>query len=155
MNKVTAAMALGVLLTGCATTPMAPVEQSDAAKAFNAPSESHAGLYIYRSGNFGAALKKDLWVDGECVGASAPNVFFYKEVTGGEEHKVSTQSEFGVNNLALTTEAGQNYFIRQYIKMGALVGGSNVELVEDAKGKADVAKLKMAEIGSCTKMSME
>lgn len=144
-------VAASALFAGCASVPMESKEASGRAKAFNAPSEGNAGLYIYRPSWLGAALKKDLWVDGECVGESAPGVFFYEEVKGGEEHKVSTESEFSPNDLMVMTELGRNYFIRQYIKIGVFVGGANLELMGEGEGKKDVAKLELAKKGSCSK----
>ena len=139
------------LFSGCASVPMGSSEGSAIAKQFNPPASGNAGLYIYRSGSFGAALKKDIWLDGECVAESAPNVFFYKEVKGDVEHKISTESEFSPNDLLVKTDSGKNYFIRQYIKMGVFVGGAGVELVDDEKGKKDVAKLQLANMGTCSK----
>ncbi|MGX5174278.1 DUF2846 domain-containing protein [Aliikangiella sp. IMCC44653] len=146
-----AAIISGALLTGCASVPMESNEASNAAKEFNAPSEGNAGLYIYRAGGPGGALKKDIWVDDKCVGQSAPNVFFYEEVMGGQEHKVSTESEFSPNDLMVNTEVGKNYFINQYIKMGVFVGGANLKLVDEEVGKKAVSKLKMAVKGNCSK----
>lgn len=152
MKKVFIATAITMtLLTGCASVSMESKENSDIAKKFSPPSDDNSGLYIYRSGSFGGALKKDVWVDDNCVGETAPNVFFYKEVAGGEEHKVSTESEFSPNDLLVKTESGKNYFVRQYIKIGVFVGGAGVELVDEEKGKKEVSKLKMAKNGSCSK----
>lgn len=138
------------LFAGCASVPMETVETNNAAKEFNPPSEGNAGIYVYRAGTLGGALKKDIWIDEECVGESAPNVFFYTEVTGDETHKISTESEFSPNDLLLLTESGKNYFIRQYIKMGLFVGGANLELVNEAAGKAEVKKLHIARRGTCS-----
>lgn len=139
------------LLSGCASVPMESLEQTAMAKQFNTPSAGNAGLYIYRAGSFGGALKKDVWVDDKCIGETAPNIFFYEEVAGDTQHKISTESEFSPNDLLITTENGKNYFVSQYIKLGAFVGGANVELVDEEKGKAVVAKLKMAKKGQCSK----
>lgn len=46
--------------------------------------------------------------------------------------------------------AGKNYFVRQFIKLGAFVGGADLELVPEEQGKADVAKLEMAKPGTCS-----
>lgn len=108
-------------------------------------------MYIYRSGSFGGALKKDVWVDGKCIGETAPNVFFYEEVKGDKEHKVSTKSEFSPNDLLIQTKSGKHYFIRQYIKMGAFVGGAGVELIDEVEGKKTVRNIKMAKKGMCSK----
>jgi len=129
---------------------MASKEESTKAKEFKAPSDGKAGVYLYRNSFAGQALKKDLWVDGKCIGESAPDVFFYTEVDGGKTHKVDTESEFSPNTLELMFEAGKNYFIRQYIKLGVFIGGAGVEQISEAQGKTDVAKLEMAKPGKCS-----
>lgn len=150
-NKLLLVILTSALFAGCASVPTEPTEVADKAKQFSAPSEGSSGLYIYRHGSFGGALKKDIWVDGDCVGETAPNVFFYHEVEGDKEHKISTESEFSPNDLLLTTEAGQNYFVQQYIKMGAFVGGAGLKEVDEQKGKEIVSKLKMAKKGHCSR----
>jgi uncharacterized protein YlaN (UPF0358 family) len=141
----------GILFSGCATVQLEPKEVSEKAKLFNPPSEGNAGLYIFRDSIFGAALKKDILVDDKCIGESAPKVFFYEDVKGNQEHKMSTESEFSPNDLVIKTESGKNYFVRQYIKIGAFVGGANLELVEESEGKKAVYELEMAKKGNCSK----
>jgi hypothetical protein len=51
--------------------------------------------------------------------------------------------------LIVKTESGKNLFVNQYIKMGAFVGGANLKVVDEEKGKAAVAKAKMAVKGNC------
>jgi len=151
MNKVLTTIAVSVLLaTGCTSVPMESKEKSELAKQYNSPPEGKAGLYVYRSGSFGGALKKDVWLNGNCVGETAPNMFFYEEIEGNTEHKISTESEFSPNDLLVKTESGKNYFVSQYIKMGVFVGGAGVELVDEEKGKKQVSKLDMAIKGKCS-----
>ena len=151
MNKMLSSIAVTVLLaTGCTSVPMEPKEKSELAKQYNSPSDGKAGLYVYRSGSFGGALKKDVWLNGKCIGETAPNIFFYEEIEGNTEHKISTESEFSPNDLLVKTESGKNYFISQYIKMGVFVGGAGVELVDEEKGKEQVSKLDMAIKGKCS-----
>jgi hypothetical protein len=100
-------------LSGCASVPMQTSEASHSVKEFKAPANGNAGLYVYRSGIFGAALKKDIFVDGVCLGESASNVLFYKEVKGDMDHKISTESEFSPNDLVVKTQSGKNYLVRQ------------------------------------------
>jgi hypothetical protein len=140
-----------ILYSGCAAIPMEPKELSDKAKAFEAPSNGNAGLYVYRDSIFGAALKKDILVDDKCLGESAPKIFFYKDVKGDQEHKITTESEFSPNDLVVKTESGKNYYVRQYIKMGAFVGGANLELVEEEEGQKAISELEMAKQGTCSK----
>ncbi len=151
MNKVLTTIAVTALLaTGCTSVPMESKEKSELAKQYNSPSEGKAGLYVYRSGSFGGALKKDVWLNGKCIGETAPNMFFYEEIEGNTEHKVSTESEFSPNDLLVKTESGKNYFVSQYIKMGVFVGGAGVELVDEEKGKKQISKLDMAIKGKCS-----
>jgi hypothetical protein len=145
-----AAVLSSSVLVGCASIPMEDAEKSNLAKEYNAPSSDNAGLYVYRSGILGSALKKDVWVDDKCIGETAPNVFFYEELEGDKEHKISTESEFSPNDLLLFMEKGKNYFVRQYIKLGAFVGGAGVELVEEEQAKKDMQSVKMAKKGTCS-----
>ncbi|MDX5377812.1 MAG: DUF2846 domain-containing protein [Halomonas sp.] len=149
--KTTAAMAVLALMTGCASVNMASQQESSQAKQFEAPEEGMAGVYVFRKQSpFGAALKKDIWIDGECIGESARGVFFYHQVEGGQEHEVATESEFSPNTLSLMTESGNNYFVEQYIKIGAFVGGANLRLVDEEQGMEEVSKLSMATPGNCS-----
>jgi Protein of unknown function (DUF2846) len=139
-----------ILVSGCASVEMASKAESEKVKEFNPPSQGNAGVYVYRDSFVGKALKKDIWIDGKCIGESAPDVFFYTEVEGGKSHKVDTESEFSPNTLELVFEAGKKYFIRQFIKMGVFVGGAGLETISEEQGKIDVAKLEMAKSGKCS-----
>lgn len=149
-NKIINAALLSLLLVGCASVPMESADKTAAAKQFPAPSEGKAGLYLYRYGSFGAALKKDIWLDGKCVGETARNTFFYEEVEAGVEHKISTESEFSPNDLVLKTESGKLYFIQQYIKFGLVVGGAGVKLTDEAVAKNQIQELSLATRGNCS-----
>lgn len=140
----------GILFSGCATVQLEPKEVSQNAKQFNQPSDGKSGLYIFRDSVFGAALKKDIWLDDKCLGESAPLTFFYEDVKGGLEHKISTESEFSPNDLILRTESGKNYFVRQYIRPGLFVGGANLEIVDEEEGKNSIAELELAKKGNCS-----
>ncbi len=139
-----------LLLSGCASVEMASKTESSKAKEFGSPAQGNAGVYVYRDSFVGKALKKDVWIDGKCIGETAPDVFFYTEVEGGKKHKVDTESEFSPNTLEVMFETGKNYFIRQFIKMGVFVGGAGLEQISEEQGKADVAKLEMAKPGKCS-----
>jgi hypothetical protein len=150
LERITLTVLVAAVSAGCATVPMEGKEASSQAKLFSAPSQGQAGLYIFRAGGPGAALKKDIWVDGKCLGESAPNVFFFTEVAGNEEHTISTESEFSPNDLKLIAESNKNYFIEQYIKLGVFVGGANLRVVDEEKGKERVRKLGLATLGTCS-----
>jgi hypothetical protein len=140
---VAALLAITVLVSGCASVPMASKEKDASAKTFAKPAGNSASLYIYRNSNFGAALKKWVSLDGVALYQSAPMTYMYVTVPAGK-HVVSTQSEFGDNELELSAEDGRQYFIRNYIKMGVFVGGANLEFVDEATGKAGVQECSLA-----------
>lgn len=151
MRIVAAIMLSGTLvISGCASVEMASEAESARAKEFNPPSQGNAGVYVYRDSFVGKALKKDVWIDGECIGETAPDVFFYTEVEGGKTYKLDTESEFSPNTLELMLAAGKNYFIRQFIKMGVFVGGAGLEQVPEEQGRIAVSKLDMAKPGKCS-----
>lgn len=139
-----------LLLSGCASVEMAPKAESAKAKEFNAPGKGNAGIYIYRNSFVGKALKKDLWIDSTCIGESAPDTFFYKEVAGGKTYQLATESEFSPNILDVNLDSNKNHFFRQYIKMGMFVGGAGLETISDDQAKQDITKLEMAKAGKCT-----
>jgi len=141
---VSAVVLASLSLIGCASVPMAPAETDKSTKSFNAPSEGMAGLYVYRNSSFGAALKKSIMVDGEIIGISAANTFFYKEIKPGM-HEISTESEFSPNKILVEFKSGMNHFVQQYIKMGAFVGGANVREVSEEEGKKGVLECKLAQ----------
>lgn len=130
---------------------MAPADSNLKAKSFPAPEEGKSGLYIYRDSFVGKALKKDVYIDGKCIGETADRVFFYTQVSGNESHKVSTESEFSPNDLLLNTDAGKNYYVRQYIKMGVFVGGAGLESVSEEEGQRVISKseVNLAAEGAC------
>lgn len=137
------AIVASVILTGCASVPMAPVEQDQAMKTFSAPASDKAGLYIFRDSSLGAALKKTVSIDNQVIGETAAKTYFYSEIEPGE-HTLATESEFSDNLLVIKVQAGLNYFVRQYIKFGAFVGGANLELVSEEEGKKGVLASKLA-----------
>ena len=137
------------LFSGCSTVPLEPKEVADQAKSFSAPTDGNAGLYVYRDSFVGQALKKDLFIDNNCLGETANGVFFYESIKGDVDHKVSTESEFSANDISLKTKSGKNYYVKQYIKMGVFVGGAGLEVIDEKEAQQAISKLDMAKKGTC------
>lgn len=138
------AIVSSLVMTGCASVPMAPKEQDIAMKKFEAPVANKAGLYVYRNTFVGQALKKAVSLDGKLIGQTANKVYFYKPVDPGQ-HVLSTESEFGDNSLKFEASAGKNYFFEQYIKMGVFVGGANIRMVTEDEGKKAISECSLAQ----------
>lgn len=153
--KILFSVLLTGLFVGCASVPKADPQHTLEAKKLVAPTEGKAALYVYRSNSVvGAALKKDIWLDGECLGETARGTFFYKEVEGNQNHTLSTESEFSPNHFTFKAEAGQQYFVQQFIKPGVFVGGANLKRVDQTQGKKAIAEYQLAEGGKCSQASI-
>ena len=136
--------ALGIaLLSGCASVPMESPEKDKELKAFTAPPQDKSGLYIFRDSSFGAALKKTVTLDGQVLGETAANTYFYRQINPGT-HTLATESEFSDNALTVNADAGKNLYVRQYIKFGVFVGGAGLEQVSESEGKQGVTETELA-----------
>lgn len=149
MKKIALSLVIVAFLAGCASVKMESKEASNKAKEFGTPSAGMAGVYVFRDSFVGKALKKDIWIDGKCIGESAPDVFFHTEAAQGK-HTLSTESEFSPNDLAIMLDAGKNYFFRQFIKMGVIKGGADLEIIPEAEARPAIAKLELASGGACS-----
>ena len=63
---------------------------------------------------------------------------------------LSTESEFSTNDQAIMLDAGKNYFYRQFVKMGLIKGGADLEVISEAQAKDAIAKLELASGGACS-----
>ena len=107
------------ILVGCASkSNYAPKEVSDNAKLFNKPSDGKAGIYIYRIVSPGGTFEKDLFIDDKFIASSYSNMFYYLEVDGDKEYKISTESVLSPNHIFLKTEKNKLYFIRHFTLPG-------------------------------------
>ena len=125
------------VLTGCASVPMASAEQNAASKSFATPTADHAGLYVYRDSFVGKALKKSVFLDGVEIGETANKVYLHRLISLGS-HTLSTESEFGNNDVKFVADSGRNYFFEQSMKMGVFSGGASLTAVFEADGKRAV-----------------
>ena len=138
---MSAALALAVLATGCATVNKATPEADASAKAFRAnPAVSQ--VYIYRNEVLGAALSMPVTVNGKLIGTTGAKTFFKIDLPAGK-HTLTSQGE--VSKLDLVTETGKLYFVWQEVKMGGFSGGSKLQLVSEAVGKQGVQECTLAQ----------
>lgn len=138
MRKLIAAVALTavLLMSGCASVPMASKDSDAKAKQF-APSQGNtANLYIYRNEILGSAIKMTVLIDGVSVGDTVAKSYIFRTLPAGD-HTVTSKAE-NDNTLDITMQAGQVYFVWQEVKMGALYARSKLHLVDEATGETAV-----------------
>lgn len=141
-HEVALVVLLAALAVGCASVPMAPPEADARAKSFQVAPDK-ANLYIYRNESFGAAVKMKVIVDGQPAGDTGAKTYIMKAVEPGP-HVVTSKAE-NDSSVTVDTAPGQNYFLWQEVKMGFGSARSNLQLVDETKGKAGVAESKLVQ----------
>lgn len=136
-------------LTGCASVPTMTDEEKTKAIMENSP-QGMARVYVYRDNNFGGGLYKDIYLDGWCLGESAPKTFFYADVEGGKHHWISTESEFSPNHLYFYVEPNKKYYFQQSIRLGLFVGGAVLTQVDPSTGVSGLLACSLAVPGTCS-----
>lgn len=135
-------LAGAVLVTGCASVPMASVERDAQTKTFTVKPDK-ANIYVYRNESMGAGAKMDVDFDSKPIGQTVAKSYFALEVAPGKHTLISKAENDSV--LDVVAEAGKNYFIWQEVKMGVLYARNKLELVDDATGRVGVSECKLIE----------
>jgi len=139
-----------IFLAGCSSVPIASNTESSQAKEFLPPSEGKSGVYIYRKKTFyGAAVKRVLWADEECIGRTSNGIFFYHELEGNKENTITSEGEFSPFNLVVSMESGKLYYIEQKMMLGLLAAGTKLELINGQEAKPILLELSMGTKGNC------
>lgn len=135
-------LGLALLLTGCASVPMASDAEDGAAKTFAAKPD-RANVYVYRNETFGAAIPMTVSINGRVAGQTGPQTYFMWEVEPGL-HEVASHAET-VSTLQLTTQPGKSYYIWQEVKMGLFMARSLLQQVDEETGRKGVLECKRAQ----------
>lgn len=131
-----------VLFAGCASVPMASLQDDSSGKAF-APGDGKANIYVFRNETFGAAIPVTVSLDGKVAGQTASQTYFLWTVEPGH-HEVSCHAE-NTETLALTTSPGKNYFVWQEMKMGMWMARCALSEMSEEEGRKAVQECKRAQ----------
>src|SRR5262249_10831871 len=132
-----------VLASGCASVQMASESMDASAKTY-AVKPGMANVYVYRNETMGSAIKMPVALDGRLVGDTAAKTFMLLEVSPGS-HTILSKTE-NDSTVTVNAVAGRNYFVWQEVKMGMMAARSQLQLVDEATGKAGVAECKRVEL---------
>ena len=130
-------------LAGCATSGPKFTEMTATTGAPAAPGSGR--IYFYRTAVLGAAVQPDVRLNGQVVGSAVPRGFFFVDRPAGN-YEVTTSTEVE-RKLTFTLEPGQARYVRLNISMGFFVGHVYGELVDEAKGKAEIADTRYTASG--------
>ena len=135
-------LGLVVLLSGCASVPMASLEDDTQAKRFAVKADK-SNIYLYRNESFGGAIPMSVSLDGKVAGQTGPQTYFLWEVEPGS-HEVASHSE-NVSSLKLNTEPGKAYYVWQEVKMGLWMARSLLQQTDEETGRKGVQECKRAQ----------
>ena len=135
-------LAMVVLVSGCASVPMASLEDDAKAKLFSARPDKST-IYVYRNESFGGAIVMTVSLNGKVAGQTGPQTYFVWEADPGS-HEIASHTE-NVSTLKLTTEAGKTYYVWQEVKMGAFMARSLLQQVDEETGRKGVLECKRAQ----------
>lgn len=120
-----------LILAACASTPQAPADVEQRAKAFEThPSAST--IYVYRSEFDRPDQDSVLYMDGRLIGATLPGTFFRIWAVPGRHVLHGVGSDLG--NIALDTMAGELYFV----SLDLTAGHSRFQIVPRTVGEQRV-----------------
>ena len=133
---------LTAFVTGCASVPMASMDDDAKAKSFVVGTDK-SNIYVYRNESFGGAIPMTVALDGKVAGQTAMQTYFLFEVDPGL-HEVSSIAE-NTSALKVNTETGKAYFIWQEVKMGMWMARSQLQQVDEEVGRKGVSECKRAQ----------
>lgn len=110
-------LALCALLTGCSATgpKFTEVEAS-----FPNLKADTGRIYFYRTAGLGMAVQPDIRLNGDIVGQSQPNSFFFVDRPAGQ-YVASARTE-AESTLDIHLRAGKSVYVQTSITMGLMVG---------------------------------
>ena len=132
--------ALLLLVTGCATAPMAPADKDIEAKKFESNKDTGA-VYIYRNETFGAAIPMDVAINSKTLGHTAAKTYFKLDLSPGS-YNVESRAE-NTSAITLDVKPGISYFLWQEVKMGIISARSKLQLVSESVGKQGVLESRL------------
>jgi hypothetical protein len=135
------AVALLLLVSGCASVPMASKEEDAEAKSFRVPSDK-GRIYVYRNESMGGAVKIPITLDGKLVGSTAKNAYFIFDVNPGA-HEVGCVAETP-GKVTVDARAGEAAYVWQEMKMGMWAASCAMHVVDEKKGRQGVSECTLA-----------
>ena len=138
MKRLIAALLAGIavsIMSGCASVPMATSDDDARAKSFNVQ-PGKANIYLFRDEVMGAAIGVPVMFNGKMAGKTASKTYFLWEIAPGDYELASVAEN--TSTLRVRAEAGRSYYVWQEMKMGLFQPRTELQQVDEARGKAGV-----------------
>lgn len=131
-----------VILSGCASVPMASLEEDTMAKTFKVDPDKSL-IYLYRNESMGGAIKIPVTLNGKMMGQTAPKTYFVWNVTPGKQEISCIGESTAV--LAIDARPGRAHYVWQEMKMGMWAARCALAEVDEQVGKQAVNECKLAQ----------
>ena len=132
-----------LILTGCATVPMATVAQDIEAKSFT-PASGMANLYIARrNAYFGSAIAFQIMVDGMPIGSIGPGTYHLISIEPGQ-HSILASSNENSERVVFEAAVEKSYYFEVRVVMGLVTARAGIAQVDDGSGMKLVMNGKRA-----------
>lgn len=131
-----------VLLSNCATIPMASTDLDREAKKFSAsPTESN--IYLVRGMGVGFSISFQVALDGKTIGSIVPNTYHKFSVDPGN-HSISVISNENNDFLNVLTEGGKNYYLEVVPMMGMVSARAKLKQIPEDQARKKIMGAKLA-----------
>lgn len=129
-------IAAAIFLTGCAAKGP---RYTEVEASFPALRSGYGRLVVYRSGGLGPAVQPDIKLNGEVIGKSQPQGFFFVDRTAGR-YTVSARTEIETTLDAELVE-GRTTYVQTSITMGLFVGHPSLALQSESTAVPQLPRL--------------
>jgi len=127
---------LAACLFGCSATGPRYSEMADSLPSLG---ENEGRIYFYRNTLAGMAVQPEVTVNGQAVGKSQPNSFFFIDRPAGT-YRASARTE-AENSIDIVLLARQTAYVEMSIGLGFVVGRPAFERVADSEGRKALPSL--------------
>jgi hypothetical protein len=135
-----------VVLSGCASVPMAPLVEDQQAKTFMPP-KGKGSLYIHRHEFYRVPHLFGLSVNGYFLGQASVKSYALLNLLPGK-YIVQAHAQETSSQIEVTVEEGKNYFVWLEAKIGMIEGSRcELHLVDDEFGRNAVLESNRISIG--------
>lgn len=139
MRRWIGGVVLAVLAAGLYGCGASGPRFSEMAGSMPSLGENDGRIYFYRDSIMGAALQPEVSVNGQVVGKSRPNSFFYIDRPAGS-YRASARTE-AEGTIDVVLRPKQAAYVKMSINIGILVGRPGFERVSEAEGRKELQSL--------------
>ena len=130
-----------LFLAGCAGSRQY-VPMPDQSKTVEDPSKGR--IYVMRPTSFGGAVSMNITDGGNPIGSTGAGGYLCWEREPGDVI-VSSSSE-NTSRVSLPVRAGSIHYVLQNIRMGIWIARTDLEVVDEERGKKELKKCKPAKV---------